>query len=167
MNASLKVSTFFDDKKVIAAVERANKQNVVESSKTIKYSAIDSMKRAPYGKSSPAGQPPRDHAGYARELRRKKAKRIGQKLARAIRSERGLKYLFNRWDAANKSAIVGPEKFNDSQKHPTIPQVLEFGGRSRGRKGRAIAIRKRPFMAPALAKELPSLPPRWRGTVRA
>jgi len=65
--------------------------------------------------------------------------------------------------------VVGPVGFRRS----SAPNVLEFGGRTtivrrrRGkRESRAVTIKARPYMGPALEKEAPNLPKVWKNSVR-
>jgi len=71
--------------------------------------------------------------------------------------------------------VVGPLRLN---KPGEAPSLLEFGGRTtierkRTRKDgrrvverRRVRIEARPYMGPALRKELPSIPKAWASSVR-
>ena len=64
-----------------------------------------------------------------------------------------LKKIIFQYRKSTDSVIVGPQAFNT----PKIPGVLEHGGRAKigkGKKRRAAMFKARPFMGPALDKEL-------------
>lgn len=101
--------------------------------------------------SAPPGTPPHAHEGSLRRL-----------------------ILFG-YDRASDSVVVGPVRLN---KPGAAPSVLEFGGRTtiKQRRTRAndrrvvtkrrIRIEARPYMGPALKKELPNIPKAWSSSVR-
>jgi hypothetical protein len=95
--------------------------------------------------SAPAGKPPHSHEGSLRCL-----------------------ILFG-YDRSSDSVVVGPVGFEKS----IAPSALEYGGRPtvtgkrRGRQEpRVVKIAARPYMGPALKKELPNLPVVWRNSVK-
>jgi len=77
------------------------------------------------------------------------------------------KYLFFSYDLSRESVIVGPVPRSGAE--PDIPRRLESGGRtvsSFGRnRGKSINVAPRPYMQPALDKELPKLEPLWRDRI--
>jgi len=101
--------------------------------------------------SAPPGKPPHAHEGSLRRL-----------------------ILFG-YDRASDSVVVGPAMLN---KPGAAPSVLEFGGKTtikqrRRRAGRRhvvtkrrVRIEARPYMGPALRKELPNIPKAWANSVR-
>ncbi len=100
--------------------------------------------------SAPPGRPPYAHEGSLRRL------------------------LFFAYDPRGDSVVVGPFGFSRSE----APNVLEFGGRTtvtrrRTRAGgrrvvekRRVRIEARPYMGPALRKELPNIPKPWASSVQ-
>lgn len=139
---------FFSAPKVKRAVDRARRKALSKAGAFIRQVARTSMRRG-RGSSLP-GTPPRAHEGSLRRL------------------------LFFAFDPASDSVVVGPVGFRRSE----APSTLEFGGtitvtRRRARPGggnvvekRRARIEARPYMGPALRKELPNMPKRWANSVR-
>jgi hypothetical protein len=141
---------FFDRPKVRRAVDRATRSALSKSGAFIRQRARTSMRRR-RGSSAP-GSPPHTHEGSLRRL------------------------LFFAYEPApgGGSVVVGPVGFRRSD----APNTLEFGGaatvtrRRVGRDGkrvvlsRRVRIEARPYMGPALQKELPNMPRAWAGSVR-
>jgi hypothetical protein len=141
---------FFDRPKVRRAVDRATRRALSKSGAFIRQRARTSMRRR-RGSSAP-GSPPHAHEGSLRRM------------------------LFFAYDPApdGGSVVVGPVGFRRSE----APNTLEFGGaatvtrRRNGRGGkrvvetRRVRIEARPYMGPALRKELPNMPRTWAGSVR-
>jgi hypothetical protein len=148
--ASMKVTAlFFDRPKVQRAVDRAKRRALSKAGAFIRQRAKTSMRRR-RGSSAP-GSPPHAHEGSLRRL------------------------LFFAYDPGADSVVVGPVKLN---KPGEAPSVLEFGGRAtverrRTRQGgrrviekRRVRVEARPYMGPALKKELPNIPKPWASSVR-
>jgi hypothetical protein len=160
---------FFDRKKVVDAVHKANRKALSKAGAFVRQRAKTSMRRRK-GTSSPPGVPPYAHVGLIR------------------------KFLFFSYDQAGQSVVVGPARINrPSAGRYTTPELHEYGGSvpgngrviwitqavGRDTKGKFVSRGKkrvkldgtlryepRPFMRPALAAELPKLPPLWRDSVR-
>lgn len=139
---------FFDRAKVENAVERANLRNLSKAGAFIMTSARQSIRRRQ--KPSAPGQPPSAHTGYLKRI------------YFGIEGKDGV--------------VVGPVKLN--AKGENVPQTLEFGGTQtlvvkRRRNGRLMTSKRkvryqaRPYMAPALEKNVSKIPPIWAGSVRA
>lgn len=140
---------FFDRPRVRRAVDRAKRRALSRAGAFIRQRARTSMRRR--RGSAPPGQPPHAHEGSLRRL-----------------------ILFG-YDRASDSVVVGPARLN---KPGMAPSVLEFGGRTtikqrRLRAGgrrvvtkRRVKIEARPYMGPALKKELPNIPKAWASSVR-
>lgn len=96
-------------------------------------------------KPSRPGQPPKSRTGFLK---------------------RGI--LFD-YDRRRRSVVVGPTRLSGA-KGSNVPRVLEEGGigsvRRKGARPFRIRVKKRPYMGPALAKELPGLPAMWKNSVR-
>ena len=138
---------FFDRPKIQRAVSAARRRALSRAGAFIRQTARTSMRRR--RGSAPPGSPPHVHEGSLRRL------------------------LFFAYDPQADSVVVGPVGFRKS----TAPSVLEFGGRAvltrRGRRGgrrvvesRRVRIEARPYMGPALRKELPNIPKAWASSVR-
>lgn len=85
---------------------------------------------------SPAGQPPYNRTGLLK------------------------RFILFGYDRIRQSVVIGPAKLN--AKGQNVPGALEYGGRSRSAKGRSLQIDARPYMRPALEKELPKMPGLWK-----
>lgn len=79
--------------------------------------------------------------------------------APASHTEKLRKSVLFAWDSATRSVVVGPYLFGGGPTRPTVPELLEYGGRSSetGKTYHAF-----PYMRPAAAAELPKLPQMWR-----
>lgn len=135
--------SFFDRHVVMAAVGNAKRKVLSKAGAFIRTTARTSIRKRK--NSAPPGAPPHSHEGSLRRL-----------------------ILFG-YDKSADSVIVGPVGF----KRSTAPSVLEHGGDTvvlRRRGGRLtsqkVKIAPRPYMAPALEKERPHLPPLWRNSIR-
>ena len=165
----IKVSNFFFDKPhVIALIGKANADKLGLTGSHIKRTAQESM-RYTVKKSSSAGQPPRAH----------------QKTGALIR-----KRLFNWYDTSTKSMVIGSEKLSSTRTSRfgvTLPEVLEKGGQTTNLSPKKYHVRSggfvdyknplprvrypatvaaRPYMGPALAKEIPLIPDRWKNSIK-
>lgn len=134
---------FFDRHAVIAAVDRAKRKVLSKAGAFIRTAARTSIRKRKG--SAPPGAPPHSHEGSLRRL-----------------------ILFG-YDRASDSVVVGPVGFKGS----AAPSALEHGGsttvlRRRGGRltSRKVRIAPRPYMAPALEKERPRLPPLWRNSIK-
>lgn len=67
--------------------------------------------------------------------------------------------IFFSYDAATQSVVIGPARLGGAGR---APAVLEYGGR--GILG--TTIKPRPYMVPALQKNIQKLLPMWRNSVR-
>jgi len=140
---------FFDRPKVRRGVDRAKRRALSRAGAFIRQRARTSIRKRKGA--APPGKPPRSHEGSLRRL-----------------------ILFG-FDRASDSVVVGPVKLN---KPGEAPSVLELGGRTtvtrrRTRKdgkrvieSKRVRIAARPYMGPALKKELPNIPKAWANSVR-
>jgi hypothetical protein len=159
-------SLFFDREKIIKAMDRASRRALSRAGAFIRTAARSSIKTRAYGTTSTPGQPPFDHTGFALQRENRRRKRLGQ--AKLVRKKtafnQGIRAILFGYDDENKSVVIGPLKFGNKG-DSTVPSLLEFGGETTNHRGRQITIKPRPFMAPALKKELPNLPAKWRASV--
>lgn len=132
--------SFFDSSAVVSALDKASRKALSKFGSFVRTSARSSIRRRK-GSSKP-GRPPHAHQG-------------------------DIKKVLFAYDQKNRSAVVGPVRFNGKKGFAT--KTLEHGGNvtiERKRKGRAVRktvhVDARPFMAPAFEKELPKLPDLWR-----
>jgi len=134
---------FFDRKAVIDAVDKAKRVVLSKGARFIRVAAKSSIRKRK--RPSSPGQPPSSHTGLLRRI------------------------LFG-WDQSTKSVVVGPVRLN---KPGMAPQALEHGGRSQLHRRRgtrivtvSVKVDARPYMGPALKRELPKLPKPWANSVR-
>lgn len=161
---------FFDRAKVIRATRSADRKNLSRAGAFIRQTARNSIKSRKHGTTSSPGSPPYDHVGYARAQKNRERKRQGlAPLAKPkALDQRGIRVILFGYEPQSNGVVIGPVRFGGKSGSSTVPQLLEFGGKTtRGANNRAIRIRPRPFMRPALERELPQLPRRWQGSVRA
>ena len=135
---------FFDSKAVISATDKATRRVLSKFGAYVRRSAKSSIRKRK--RFSEPGKPPSSHTGKLK------------------------KFIYFGYEPINASVVVGPVQF--SGKGP-IPKILEHGGseivrrKRRGKTTRTRAVYKaRPFMGPALEKELPKLPAMWRDSVK-
>lgn len=160
---------FFDREKVIRSTRAKDRKALSRAGAFVRTSARSSIKSRKHGTISAPGSPPFDHVGYARSQRNRALKKAGMVPLPKPKAadQRGLRVILFGYDERNHSVIIGPLRFGGKRGTSTVPQVLEMGGRSTNYKGRSINIKARPFMRPALERELPQLPKRWASSVRA
>jgi len=134
---------FFDRPRVTRAVDRAKRQALSRAGAFVRQRARTSIRKRK-GSSEP-GSPPFSHEGSLR------------------------RFILFGYDPRSESVVVGPVGFRRSR----APEALEYGGPTtiyRRRRGRLVRervrIESRPFMRPALERELSQLPAVWRNSVR-
>jgi hypothetical protein len=141
---------FFDRQIVIDAVGRAGAKNLSKAGSFIQRSARSSLRRRK--KVSPPGEPPSVHT----------QDRVAT-----------LKNIWFVFEPRQRSVVVGPLKLNGSRlegsNRPTVPALQELGGfavvTNRKRKRRA-KYAPRPFMGPAMERELPKFVGLWANSVK-
>lgn len=133
---------FFDRKVVTGAVDRATRRVLSRFGAFVRQRAKSSIRKRK--KISAPGAPPSGHVGNLK---------------------RAIKFAVE----GDRVVVIGPERLGGTVDPAALP-ALEYGGGSTAedRKGkrRKISVKARPFMGPALAKELPGLPAMWRDSVR-
>lgn len=143
---------FFDRAKVLKAIDGATVRVLSKFGAYVRTGAKSSIRKRK--RPSLPGQPPSSHVGTLKQL------------------------IFFSYDFEKKSVVIGPTLSN----HPTgAPEVLEHGGeadvtdsvwktrrgqKTREKRTRRVKIAERPFMGPALDRELPKLPGMWANSVR-
>ncbi len=144
---------FFDSKPVMKALNTAARKVLSKFGAFIRTSARSSIRPAK-GPSKP-GSPPHGH---------------GAQLLK--------KFIYFGFDTSTRSVVIGPERLGGEDKGEA-PSVLEHGGRAvmkgyplsatdrrKYPRGKKIIIQKRPYMNPALEKNIDLLPPMWRNSVK-
>ena len=145
-----KKKLFFDRQIVIDAVGKATAKNLSKAGSFIRTSARSSLRRRK--STSPPGEPPSVHS----------KDRVAT-----------LKNIWFVFDPANRSVIVGPLKLERSRlegsDRKTVPSLHELGGaavvKNKKRKRRA-RYAPRPFMGPAMQRELPKFEGLWANSVK-
>ena len=143
---------FFDRQAVIDVVGRANAKNLSRAGSFIRRSARSSLRRRK--RVSEPGQPPSVHTQDR------------------VATLKNIWFVFERRRA---SVVVGPLRLNGStlrgSNRSTVPELLELGGsavlESRKKKRRRRArYAARPFMGPAMKRELPKFEGLWANSVK-
>jgi hypothetical protein len=132
---------FFDRKLVMDKMGEATRRALSKAGAFIRTRARTSIRKRK--KISKPGSPPSSHVGTLKKL------------------------LFFGYDPSAKSVVVGPAAFGKAE----APSLLEFGGQvkratRRGRK--TMVYRPRPFMGPALQREVEAgtIPKQWQNAIR-
>ena len=161
---------FFDRKKVIDAVDKATRRVLSRFGAYVRQAARTSIKKRK--QPSPPGRPPAGHTGLLR------------------------RFIFFAFEPQRRDVVIGPARlhqvsFTRSGRpvRGTVPEVLEYGGRVRLLVGKrydgswarvdlrrrrryrqtrmmSVRIAARPYMRPALARELPRLPGMWKDSIK-
>ena len=134
---------FFDRQAVTDAIDKTTRRLFSRFGAFVRRTARQSIRTG--GKSNKVslpGQPPRSHTGLLK------------------------RNIFFSYEPAERNVVIGPVALNAVKAGDPVPQVLEHGGASINRKGRRIIIEPRPYMQPAFEKELESLPPMWRDSIK-
>lgn len=177
---------FFDKQRITDPAEKAKLRNLSKFGAYVMRSARRSIK----GKAGPSapGTPPHAHAFYVRPA----VQKADGKTRKAQKRFNFRDSILFGYDAARDVTVVGPQFKSGGKRSPTMPQLHEFGGTGQGA-GRTIRVLnkpgrdakgrfvtggfreikldgtlrypKRPFMAPALAKELPKFVGLFRASI--
>jgi len=142
---TVSLDMFFDADRVKRSADTAARKVLSKAGAFVRTTAKHSI-RSRKG-ASPPGSPPSSHTGLLR------------------------RFIFFGYDRGRKTVVVGPMRLN--QKVGTAPEALEHGGTSvvveglrRRRRKRRVRIRARPYMGPAMQKELPKFPSLWANSVK-
>ena len=131
---------FFDRKRVIDAVGRAQRQQLSKAGAFVRRRARSSIRRRK--KISAPGSAPSSHTGLLK------------------------RNIFFAYEPKRASVIIGPVRLN---KPGRAPRILELGGQVRRKvrsKRRTLSYQPRPYMGPALVAEAPKFPDLFRNSVR-
>lgn len=136
---------FFDRKIILKYMDAKTARALSRALSHIWTTARTSMRYRKLGRVSPPGSPPFAHKETGALLR---------------------KLLYFAYAPREKRGVVGPV----AHRRGEAPRLNEFGGQVTRRSRRGVVHTStypaRPFMAPALAKELPQLPARWSSSVQ-
>lgn len=131
---------FFDKKAILNAVPPALRKALSKAGAYIRDDARKSIKTRK--KPAPPGQPPHSHKGQLR------------------------KFIFFAFDPASRSVIVGPAAFSSRSQ---APYLLEHGGTTQRKRRKRIITAQyepRPYMLPALLKNIHEIPKPWKDAIR-
>jgi hypothetical protein len=143
---------FFDRQAVIDAVGRASAQNLSKAGSFIRRSARSSLRCRK--KVSAPGQPPSVHT----------QDRVAT-----------LKNIWFVFDPRQTSVVVGPLRLNGKTlrggNRSTVPELHELGGTAvlesrKSKRRRRARYKPRPFMGPAMQRELPKFEGLWANSVK-
>ena len=154
------VRGFFDAPAIMSAVDRAAQRILSRFGSFVRRTARQSIRRP---RKKRVGELSRSEKIKFRETGKRPL--ASSKPGQPPRSPTGkLKNTILYWyDAVEQSVTIGPARLRAADNMG----ALEKGGRVAGTRGRGMTIRARPFMGPALAKELPKLDDMWRNSVRS
>lgn len=133
-------ANFLDRDRFKRAVDAGSRRVLSKTGAFVRQRAKTSIRKRK--RPSPPGSPPSSHTGLLR------------------------KFIFFAYDPTTRSVVVGPAAL---RARPTAPEALEKGGMSpvRRKSGpKSVYIRQRPYMVPALEKEMPGHVQRLKGMVR-
>ena len=164
MNLTIQAAknSFFDRQKVMDAVSKAERARLSKAGAFVRQRAKTSI-RYRERPSSP-GSPPSAHRSVGR-VHKKSGKVVHKRqLVSPLRE-----FMFFAYDRVTRSVVIGPALLNGTVTRQAL-HALEHGGPSvvmeRQGKRRAVVVRPRPFMRPALAAEMAKLPELFRNSVR-
>ena len=143
---------FFDGKEVVAKTDKAARIVLSKIGAFVRREAKSSIRRGgKKHKASLPGQPPRSQTGLLK------------------------RFIFFGYDTSSQSVVVGPAKLGGF-KGKDAPHTLEYGGSTEvqafdpsthGAKiKKNVKIAARPYMTPALNKNLPKLPAMWANSIK-
>ena len=142
---TVSLDMFFDTDRVKRAADTATRTVLSKAGAFIRTAAKSSIRKRKA--TSAPGQPPSSHTWLLK------------------------RFIFFGYDAGRKTVVVGPMRLN--QKIGAAPEALEHGGpstvvsgRRNRRRKRRIHIKPRPYMGPAMVKEMPKFPGLWANSVK-
>jgi hypothetical protein len=133
---------FFDQAKVVAAVDKAKRKGFSKAGAYVRQRARQSIRRKKG--SAPSGGPPHAHSGQ-------------------------IKLIYFAWDQRTESVVVGPVLFAARRGPAQGAKLLEHGGEAQYQDGkgrpRRVRYRGNPFMRPAMMAELPKFAGLFKGSI--
>jgi hypothetical protein len=165
---------FFNPGKVLAAMDKATAKALTKAGAFVRTSAKSSLRYAK--KASIPGQPPKVHRGNSFQ-RSSVNKKTGQVVKRSVSPLKELIYFA--YSTETRSVVIGPMEFRASKNAKyKVPSILERGGTGsqivykwagKGQRvpsSTVVTISKRPYMRPALDKNIPKFPGVFAGSVK-
>lgn len=141
---------FFDRQAIIDAVGAANARNLSKAGSFVRRGARSSLRRRK--KPSAPGSPPSVHTNHPVAT---------------------LKSIWFVLDRSRLSVVIGPVRLNGrsllGSDRGTVPELMELGGSAtleKRKKRRRVRYSPRPFMGPALQRELPKFEGLWANSVK-
>jgi len=149
---------FFNDDKILRHMSQVTRMALGKSGGVIRKTAQRSMR---YVTAVPE-QKKRVQQGKQKKVKPRIVSKPGEP-PRAVRPHPWLrKHLLYAYDPASRSVVVGPSVFGPSS---GAPATLEFGGTVKAKGGKMARVEKRPYMAPALAAEVPHMADRYQDSL--
>jgi len=140
LNFKVAAKSFFTSKEVISALDKATRKVLSKFGAFVMTTARQSIRKRGPQDVSPPYHPPFSHTGVLK---------------------RGI--LFG-YDILRHSVVIGP--ILAETKRTGTPPRLEYGGTAMGEGWRPSTYRPRPYMNPALDKNLPVLPAMWHNSIK-
>lgn len=141
---------FFDRQAVLSVIGKAKTKNLSKAGSYVRRSARSSLRRR--RASSLPGEPPSVHTKHP------------------VATLKNIWFVFDR---QSRSVIVGPVKLRTSSltssNRATVPELMEKGGTAvvvKSKVRRRARYEPRPFMGPALKRELPKFEGLWAKSIR-
>ena len=143
-------SLFFSTKAVTSRVDAATRRVLSKFGAFVRRTAKGSIRKRK--RASKPGQPPSSHTGLLK------------------------KFIWFGYEPNRHSVVIGPAKL--TSKNSEAPEKLEHGGtatltedkwvgyRKKKRIKRNVHIAARPYMGPAMNKEIPKLPDMWANSIK-
>lgn len=180
MTPTIKVKAFtrifFDKAKVIDAMDKATHTALNKAGGRIRRTAINSIKtvRVKVRDLSDKERDEYRRACYEAKLAGKPKPKLPQANVSSQPgsppiSQTGLlkQHIYYGFEPSSRSVVIGPAKLNAVGKQ--VPSVLEFGGKMvvKTRSGRlSVDLAARPYMGPALQKNLSFIPQAFANSIR-
>lgn len=141
---------FFTSKAVTSRENAATRRVLSKFGAYVRRTAKSSIRKRK--RASEPGQPPSSHTGLLK------------------------KFIWFGYEPTQQSVVIGPAKLTskssgaqETLEHGGTATLMEFQWVGRGRRQRRkrnVRIAARPFMAPAMDKEIPKLPSMWANSIR-
>lgn len=161
-------SGFFDREKVVKAVDRKTRNVLAKFGAYVRIAAKHSIRPVSKAKLRKMGELRRAASQTRSPVKRRRLQQELEQLRRETASAPGeppksitgllRNHIYFVYEPVEKSVIIGPARLNTPS---PAPGVLEHGGTVNFR-GRVVTIEPRPYMQPALVRELPKLPAMWK-----
>lgn len=151
--------SFFDAQKVLDATDNAERKVLSKFGAFVRRTARTSIRK--HAKPS--------QASIEKAIRKgKRPKRTTSRPGKPPYDHTGLlkRNIFFAYERSRHSVVIGPVALNQRS---GVPELLEYGGRAMRKikgKMKRVTYKPRPFMGPAMARNLPALPAMWADSIK-